>query len=69
MTLHPRHVPVEEARRELSAWVLEWEWRHGLTEPEYLELLHDQLGSRLRIIRQDEWERAGTKPRRPRKGE
>lgn len=40
--VHERHVPVEQARRELLGFVLDWEERHGLTLAERLALLAEE---------------------------
>jgi hypothetical protein len=47
MKLHPRHVPVEQARRELGSWLIDWQKRHDLTDAEFLALLSDAQTSRL----------------------
>lgn len=45
-TIHPRHVPVNLARRELSAFLFDWEKRHDLTPSEYLNVILEALQSR-----------------------
>jgi hypothetical protein len=48
VTLRPRHVPVEEARRELGAWLIDWQERRGLTDAEFLLLVSEAATDRLR---------------------
>jgi hypothetical protein len=49
MTLHERHVPVEEARRELDAFLGALETKYQLTDAEYLDLLAGMIQSRLKV--------------------
>lgn len=43
LKLHPRHVPVETARRELSAFLVGLQEKHALTAAEYLSLLAGEI--------------------------
>ncbi len=46
-TVHPRHEPVEKARRELDDWVYGWRLAHELTLSEELALLSELLHEKL----------------------
>jgi hypothetical protein len=48
VNLHPRHAPVELARRDLAAWLADWQARHDLTDAECLLLVGEALTDRLR---------------------
>jgi hypothetical protein len=48
VNLHPRHVPVEHARRDLGLWLVDWQARHDLTDAECLLLVGEALTDRLR---------------------
>ena len=48
-TVHPRHATTEMAKRELEAYVLDWQQRHKLTLPEELFLLTDLLHYKLSL--------------------
>lgn len=50
MKLHPRHVPVEEARRELAEFVVAWQQRHGLTLAEELAIFAETLNGQLWLL-------------------
>lgn len=47
LKIHPRHVPVEEARRELMDFLIECGHCHILTQGECLALLAEELHTRI----------------------
>ncbi len=61
LTIHPRHIPCQGARKELSAFLLDWNERHGLSAAEYLQLVTEALSSELRLLVQGEREQRGQK--------
>ena len=48
--LHPRHVPVELARRAIDSVVAATAKHHALTEVEVLTILNDMVASKLRAV-------------------
>lgn len=50
MKLDPRHVPVEEARREIGDSLDVVEAKHDLTDAEYLTILNEFIATRLRMM-------------------
>lgn len=57
MELHKRHIPMEEAQRELANFVGEWCEKHELTLAEQLLLLSGEMQRTLRLTVRSERER------------
>jgi hypothetical protein len=43
LAIHPRHVPTEQARRELDAFLFNWRGRHSLSAAEFVMLVSEAL--------------------------
>lgn len=43
MQLHPRHQIVEQAKKELGLFLIDWEKKHGLTASEWLAILSREI--------------------------
>ena len=59
---HPRHLPTERARRELTSLVLRWRQFWNLTLAEELMLLSEELNRKLALAVKHERENEEAKP-------
>lgn len=61
MKLHPRHVPVELAYREIAGAATDAIVKHGLSRAEYASILIHLATYQVESIKKSEWEKSEEK--------